>query len=156
MTLTTNLTRNIITFGKEGNEASNMKGSQIRRSMPLFPIGTVMQLTDLTARQIRYYEEHQLISPARTDGNRRLFSLNDIDTLLEIKDLIDQGVNMAGIKQIFAQRAQKAIDQELHEPAKEKRELTNEDIRKLLRKELTNAGRFNRQQLGGNMPRFFH
>ena len=35
-----------------------MTGSQIRRSMPLFPIGTVMQLTELTARQIRYYEEH--------------------------------------------------------------------------------------------------
>ena len=35
-----------------------MRGKQIRRSMPLFPIGTVMQLTELTARQIRYYEEH--------------------------------------------------------------------------------------------------
>lgn len=134
-----------------------MTGSQIRRSMPLFPIGTVMQLTDLTARQIRYYEEHQLISPARTDGNRRLFSLNDIDTLLEIKDLIDQGVNMAGIKQIFAQRVQKAMDQNLiNKPEiKEKKELTNEDIRKLLRKELTNAGRFNRNSIGGNMRRFF-
>ena len=32
-----------------------------RRNMPLFPIGIVMKLTDLTARQIRYYEEHQLI-----------------------------------------------------------------------------------------------
>ena len=69
--------------------------------MPLFPIGIVMQLTELSARQIRYYEEHNLISPARTEGNRRLFSLNDIDRLLEIKDLIEQGVNMAGIKQIF-------------------------------------------------------
>ncbi|OQP18486.1 MerR family transcriptional regulator, partial [Geobacillus zalihae] len=76
--------------------------SHIRRSMPLFPIGIVMQLTDLSARQIRYYEEHGLVTPARTEGNRRLFSLNDIDRLLEIKDLIDQGVNLAGIKQIFA------------------------------------------------------
>jgi MerR family glutamine synthetase transcriptional repressor len=40
--------------------------SNIRRSMPLFPIGIVMQLTELSARQIRYYEEHGLISPART------------------------------------------------------------------------------------------
>lgn len=78
--------------------------SNIRRSMPLFPIGIVMQLTELSARQIRYYEEHGLVSPARTEGNRRLFSLNDIDRLLEIKDLIDQGVNLAGIKQIFAAR----------------------------------------------------
>ena len=37
-----------------------MSGNNIRRSMPLFPIGIVMQLTELSARQIRYYEEHQL------------------------------------------------------------------------------------------------
>ena len=42
-----------------------------------------------------------LISPTRTEGNRRLFSFNDIDKLLEIKDLLDQGVNMAGIKQVL-------------------------------------------------------
>ena len=35
--------------------------SEIRRTMPLLPISIVMQLTDLTARQIRYYEEHDLI-----------------------------------------------------------------------------------------------
>ena len=134
-----------------------MRGSQIRRSMPLFPIGIVMQLTDLTARQIRYYEEHQLISPARSNGNHRLFSLNDIDTLLEIKDLLEAGVNMAGIKEIFAQRVQNAMEQEPDKSAlKEKKELTNEDIRKLLRKELTNAGRFNRSHLGRGNPRFFH
>jgi MerR family glutamine synthetase transcriptional repressor len=40
---------------------------------------------------------------------------------------------------------------------KEKQELTNEEIRRLLRKELTNAGRFNRPTLRqGDMHRFFH
>ena len=29
----------------------------------------VMKLTDLTARQIRYYEEQELIHPERSDGN---------------------------------------------------------------------------------------
>ena len=61
-----------------------------RRSAPLFPIGIVMDLTQLSARQIRYYEEHNLVSPTRTKGNRRLFSFNDVDKLLEIKDLLDQ------------------------------------------------------------------
>ncbi|WP_338447776.1 MerR family transcriptional regulator [Niallia oryzisoli] len=135
-----------------------MTGSQIRRSMPLFPMGTVMQLTDLTARQIRYYEEHGLVHPERSEGNRRLYSLNDIDTLLEIKDLIDQGVNLAGIKQIFAVKEEQSIEHELQKQAlKDKRELTNDEIRKLLRKELTNAGRFNRPTLRqGDMYRFFH
>ncbi|NWQ40410.1 MerR family transcriptional regulator [Bacillus sp. EB106-08-02-XG196] len=133
-----------------------MSGKEIRRSMPLFPIGTVMQLTELTARQIRYYEEHQLISPARTDGNRRLFSLNDIDSLLEIKDLIDQGVNMAGIKQLFLIKQQQVnVLQEQAEKAKQ--DLTDDQLRNLLRHELQQAGRFNRSSLRqGDMSRFFH
>ncbi|WP_026574985.1 MerR family transcriptional regulator [Bacillus sp. UNC438CL73TsuS30] len=133
-----------------------MSGKEIRRSMPLFPIGTVMQLTELTARQIRYYEEHELISPARTDGNRRLFSLNDIDRLLEIKDLIDQGVNMAGIKQLFLVKEQQTnvIQQQAE---KSKRELTDEQLRKLLRNELLHTNKLSRPTLRqGDMSRFFH
>lgn len=134
-----------------------MGGSEIRRNMPLFSIGIVMQLTDLTARQIRYYEEHDLISPARTEGNKRLFSLNDIDKLLEIKDFIDQGVNMAGIKQIFNVKQQTAISAaEKNQAEKTRRELSDADLRKLLRKELQQAGRFNRSGNHGDMSRFFH
>lgn len=132
-----------------------MTGSNIRRSMPLFPIGPVMQLTELSARQIRYYEEHQLISPARTEGNRRMFSLNDIDRLLEIKDLLDQGVNIAGIKQILFTQTN-VIQADAEENKKEK-ELSNDDIRRVLRKELVQAGRFNLSSTHhGKMNRFFH
>ena len=134
-----------------------VSGKEIRRSMPLFPIGTVMQLTELTARQIRYYEEHQLISPARTEGNRRLFSLNDIDSLLEIKDLIDQGINMAGIKQLFLVKEQQESNLIEKQAEKAKQELTDEQLRKLLRNELMHSGRNNRISLRqGDMSRFFH
>jgi MerR family transcriptional regulator, glutamine synthetase repressor len=135
-----------------------MSGKEIRRSMPLFPIGTVMQLTDLTARQIRYYEEHELISPARTEGNRRLFCLNDIDKLLEIKDLIDQGVNMAGIKKLFAVHEHQELSPEIKQEAEKiRKNLSNEELRKLLRNEIMQAGRFNRSSLRqGDMSRFFH
>ncbi|MGM9951705.1 MAG: MerR family transcriptional regulator [Lysinibacillus sp.] len=75
---------------------------EVRRAMPVLSISTVMQLTNLTARQIRYYEEHGLIVPVRTEGNRRMFSLNNIDELLEIQELLEQGINIAGIKKIFA------------------------------------------------------
>lgn len=126
--------------------------------MPLFPIGIVMKLTELSARQIRYYEEHGLISPARTDGNRRLFSLNDIDKLLEIKDLIDQGVNIAGIKQLFSVKDQQEETANIQQQAeKARRDLSDEELRKLLRAELLQAGRFNRSSLRqGDMSRFFH
>jgi MerR family glutamine synthetase transcriptional repressor len=132
--------------------------SNIRRSMPLFPIGIVMQLTDLSARQIRYYEEHGLVSPARTEGNRRLFSLNDIDRLLEIKDLIDQGVNLAGIKQIFAARQSDKNKEQTEKVEKVvKQSLSDEELREILRTELMQAGRYHRASLRqGDLARFFH
>jgi len=78
----------------------HVSSNEIRRNMPLFSMGSVMKLTDLSARQIRYYEQHGLISPERTKGNQRLFSFNDVERLLEIKSLIEKGINLAGIKQM--------------------------------------------------------
>ncbi|MFT4416923.1 MerR family transcriptional regulator [Fredinandcohnia humi] len=129
----------------------------VRRSMPLFPIGIVMQLTELSARQIRYYEENGLISPARTETNRRLYSFNDVDRLLEIKNLIEQKVNLAGIKQIFAVQNRQIVDEE--QPVKPvKQELSDSELRKLLRNELLQSGRFKHQASlrQGDMSRFFH
>lgn len=123
--------------------------SEIRRSMPLLPISIVMQLTELSARQIRYYEEHHLIEPHRTDGNRRMFSLNDVDTLLEIKDLLEQGVNMAGIKKVFAMKNEPAI-------AQGQQEITDTDLRKILREEMRQAQRMQKSSLRqGDLSRFF-
>ena len=51
-----------------------MKEKEFRRNMAVFPIGSVMKLTDLSARQIRYYEDQNLITPARNEGNRRMCS----------------------------------------------------------------------------------
>nr|WP_281503678.1 MerR family transcriptional regulator [Ectobacillus sp. JY-23] len=126
-----------------------------RRSTPLFPIGIVMNLTQLSARQIRYYEEHGLITPVRTEGNRRHYSFNDVDKLLEIKDLLDQGLNLAGIKQVLEL---KATGQVQPPPvSEESKQISDAELRKLLRDELHQAGRFNRTSLRqGDMSRFFH
>ncbi|OZU90237.1 MerR family transcriptional regulator [Virgibacillus indicus] len=123
---------------------------QDRRSMPLFAIGTVMKLTELSARQIRYYEEHQLISPERTTGNQRLFSFNDVDKLLEIKNLLDKGLNMAGIKLLLTDKVNKAAEKN------ETMKITNKELREVLRNELSEAGRFGKSSLRqGELSRFF-
>lgn len=130
-----------------------------RRSTPLFPIGIVMNLTQLSARQIRYYEEHDLISPVRTEGNRRLFSFNDVDKLLEIKDLLDQGLNLAGIKQVLQLKEDTEAQVQPAPAAQQEipKQLSDAELRKLLRDELQQAGRFNRTSMRqGDMSRFFH
>ncbi|WP_173916428.1 MerR family transcriptional regulator [Halobacillus sp. Marseille-Q1614] len=131
---------------------------QIRRSMPLFPMGIVQSLTDLSARQIRYYEQHKLVTPARSEGNRRLFSFNDVDRLLEIKALIEKGVNMAGIKQVLSiteQPKNEEYDKEVVEEVHN--ELTDRELRRMLQHELLTAGRQGKMSLRqGEMSRFFH
>ncbi|WP_026692385.1 MerR family transcriptional regulator [Peribacillus kribbensis] len=133
-----------------------MGGSQLRRSLPIFSIGSVMQLTELSARQIRYYEEHELIFPQRTEGNRRLFSLNDIDRLLEIKELLEQGINLAGIKKLIEVVHQQETQAEVKQEEKAKRDLSEQELRKLLRNELMQAGKHRSSLRQGDMSRFFH
>lgn len=148
MNLTGNLTYNMITLIKV--EVSHVS-QQLRRSMPLLPISIVMQLTELTARQIRYYEDHDLIHPARTDGNRRMFSLIDVDTLLEIKDFLEQGINMAGIKKLFEIKNQPVI-------METKAQITDAELRSILRVEMQQTGgRYQKASLRqGDLSRFYH
>ena len=96
-----------------------MKEKELRRSLAVLPIGTVMKLTSLSARQIRYYEEQGLVIPERNEGNRRMYSLNDIDTLLEIKDYLTEGINMAGIKHIYEEKAKEEAEKNYRQALQE-------------------------------------
>ncbi|GAA0611832.1 transcriptional repressor GlnR [Virgibacillus siamensis] len=122
---------------------------QERRSMPLFSIGIVKKLTELTARQIRYYEENALVFPERTTGNQRLYSFHDVDRLLEIKDLLERGINLAGIKHILTEKE--------HKNPKDAR-VTDKKVRKMIRNELLfETGKMGKSNmLQGEMSRFFH
>ena len=138
---------------------------EIRRNLALFPIGIVQKLTDLSARQIRYYETNQLVCPARTEGNQRLFSFNDVERLLEIKRLIEQGLNIAGIKTVLgtATTASQLLPAGEKEQAKiaeqVKKDITDRELRDLLKKEILHQrpGAFNQNNLvAGDLSRFFH
>ncbi|MBD8025255.1 MerR family transcriptional regulator [Ureibacillus sp. Re31] len=123
---------------------------EFRRAMPLLPISMVMQLTELTARQIRYYEEHKLIEPARSEGNRRMFSLDDVDALLEIRELLDQGINMAGIKKVFDMRKTNNVK------SSNKLSISDAELRAILREEMQQAQIMQKASLRqGDLSRFF-
>jgi MerR family transcriptional regulator, glutamine synthetase repressor len=131
----------------------------VRRNMPLFPMGIVTKLTELTPRQIRYYEEQGLIKPARTKGNQRLFSFNDVDRLLEIKALMEKGVNIAGVKEVLSRP--KAPLSEPVQPLAEsesRRDLSEEELHRLLKRQLNELPVRPGQQhlIQGELSRFFH
>lgn len=70
---------------------------------PIFTLSIASKLSGIPAHSIRQYIEKGLILPFRTVGNRHLFSEVDILRLKCIKkSLHDDGVNIAGIKSLFA------------------------------------------------------
>ncbi|OEF95999.1 MerR family transcriptional regulator [Desulfuribacillus alkaliarsenatis] len=128
-----------------------------RRKQPLFPIGIVKKLTSLSARQIRYYEEHKLIQPTRTEGNQRLFSFEDVDRLLEIKELIDQGVNIAGIKTVLGTIDGTPPVADIKE-VEEKNDLSDKELHDLLQAHIQEhiaKPSMNNPLIQGQLHRFF-
>jgi len=54
--------------------------------------------TGLSSRQIRYYDQQDLIFPARSSGNQRLFSENDIKRLIKIKEMLAAGNSIETVR----------------------------------------------------------
>lgn len=71
-------------------------------SIKVMSIGTVRELTGLTDRQIRYYEEKQLIFPDRTRGGVRKFSFEDVDTLKGIHMKLQDGFHTFELRKTLA------------------------------------------------------
>ncbi|WP_251550881.1 MerR family transcriptional regulator [Neobacillus muris] len=74
-------------------------------------IGIVRDLTGLSERQIRYYEERKLIFPERTAGGSRKYSFSDVELLVEIANKIEDGVQTHEIRKEMI-RAQKKQTQD--------------------------------------------
>lgn len=71
---------------------------EVRDDMPVYTIGRVVDLTGLTARQVRYYEKKSLISPSRTAGNQRLYSRDQVHLLQLVKRLLEEGYTLTNIQ----------------------------------------------------------
>ncbi|AMX83478.1 MerR family transcriptional regulator [Geobacillus subterraneus] len=61
-------------------------------------IGIVSELTGLSPRQIRYYEERKLVFPDRSKGIRK-YSFADVEQLMRIADQREEGVSTYEIRQ---------------------------------------------------------
>ena len=69
---------------------------------PIFVISVAAQLSGLHAQTLRGYDRMGLVSPGRTSGGGRRYSMRDIALLREVQRLSqEQGVNLAGIKRII-------------------------------------------------------
>lgn len=76
---------------------------------PRYVISVAARMLGVHAQTLRYYERAGMIEPSRSMGNRRLYSMEDIERLRRIKTLIDDlGVNLAGVEVIMRMGARMA------------------------------------------------
>lgn len=75
--------------------------------MKVISIGMVSEITGLSQRQIRYYEERNLISPGRALQGYRIYSFSDIEMLMEIANQMEDGVHTYEIRKEFIKREKK-------------------------------------------------
>ncbi|BAC12906.1 transcriptional regulator [Oceanobacillus iheyensis HTE831] len=68
------------------------------KNKKVITIGIVNELTGLSVRQIRYYEERGLIYPERSKNGTRKYSFSDIETLMNIAEQREEGVQTREIK----------------------------------------------------------
>jgi MerR family transcriptional regulator, global nitrogen regulator len=81
-----------------------MVDNQSYRDKKVINIGIVTEMTGLSDRQVRYYEDRKLIFPERTSSGFRKYSFSDIERLMEIAEQIEDGVQTHEIRKDLAKR----------------------------------------------------
>jgi MerR family transcriptional regulator, heat shock protein HspR len=72
--------------------------------LPVYVISVAAQLSGMHPQTLRAYDRLGLVSPGRSAGRGRRYSMRDILALREIQRLSqDEGVNLSGIKLILDQ-----------------------------------------------------
>ena len=68
---------------------------------PVFSIAVAGELAGMHPQTLRQYDRLGLVSPTRTAGKSRRYSLRDIAQLREVQRLSGEGVSLEGIRRIL-------------------------------------------------------
>ncbi|WGD37257.1 MerR family transcriptional regulator [Lysinibacter sp. HNR] len=68
---------------------------------PVFAIAMAAELADMHPQTLRQYDRLGLVSPQRTAGKSRRYSLRDVEQLREIAKLSAAGITLEGIRRIL-------------------------------------------------------
>jgi MerR family transcriptional regulator, heat shock protein HspR len=76
-----------------------------KQKRALYMISVVADMFDIHPQTLRAYEREGLLRPARTDGNTRLYSEEDLERIELILRLTKElGINLAGVEVILNMR----------------------------------------------------
>lgn len=75
--------------------------SEIDENTPLFVISVAAELALMHPQTLRQYDRLGLVSPSRTLGQSRRYTMRNVAQLREIARLSAEGVSLEGIKRIL-------------------------------------------------------
>lgn len=73
----------------------------VDENSPLFAIAVAAELSGMHPQTLRQYDRLGLVSPRRTAGQSRRYSMRDVVQLREIARLSSEGLNLEGIRRIL-------------------------------------------------------
>lgn len=75
-------------------------------AVPVYVISVAAELTGLHPQTLRQYDRLGIVSPGRTGGGGRRYSLRDVELLREVADLTAHGIGLEGVRRILELEAQ--------------------------------------------------
>ena len=74
---------------------------EIDETTPLFVISVAAELSGMHPQTLRQYDRMGLVSPTRTQGKSRRYTVQDVAKLREIQRLSTEGVSLEGIRRVM-------------------------------------------------------
>jgi DNA-binding transcriptional MerR regulator len=74
----------------------------------VYAISVVAELVGTGQQNIRLYERRGLLTPERTAGGTRQYSDGDLEVLRRIGELLEEGLNLAGVAKVLELEAANA------------------------------------------------
>jgi MerR family transcriptional regulator/heat shock protein HspR len=71
------------------------------RTRGVYAISVAAEMVSMEIQNLRVYERRGLVDPARSAGGSRRYSPDDIERLHRIRELLAEGLNLAGIGRVL-------------------------------------------------------
>lgn len=81
--------------------AARPRGPVPGPNVPVYVISVAAELTGLHPQTLRQYDRAGIVSPGRTGGGGRRYSLRDIELLRVVAQLTASGIGLEGVRRIL-------------------------------------------------------
>lgn len=82
---------------------------ELHADQPFYTIGQVAELLGIQPAALRRLDELDVVSPGRSSGGQRRYSLNELARVREVLELTGEGVTLPGVRHVLNLRRRVAI-----------------------------------------------